>query len=130
MKVIFDKNIAESVADRMTLLELDTLFQPGLVEPITAYAVLENTSIPITEIPNLERNQALHNSMMVEYRNRNWNFCEHALEYLLGKWGREIDSFYELFADRIAELKNADLPEDWTGIVVTVPDASEINNSA
>ena len=33
MKVIFDKNIAESVADRMTLLELDTLFQPGLVQP-------------------------------------------------------------------------------------------------
>lgn len=118
MKVIFGKQVAESLADRMTILELDTFFQPGLVDPITVYAVLENTSVPFPEIPVIEKQRELHNTMMLEYRQRNWNYCEQALEHLLGKWGSELDSFYQELSTRIAILKQTTLPEDWTGIVI------------
>jgi hypothetical protein len=118
MKVIFGKQVAESLADRMTILELDTFFQPGLVDPITVYAVLENTSVPISEIPVIEQQRELHNTMMLEYRQRNWNYCEQALEHLLGKWCGELDSFYQELSTRIATLKQTALPDDWTGIVI------------
>lgn len=118
MKVIFGKQVADSLADRMTILELDTFFQPGLVDPITAYAVLENTSVPFPEIPVIEKQRELHNTMMLEYRQRNWNYCEQALEHLLGKWGSELDSFYQELSTRIATLKQTTLPSDWTGIVI------------
>ena len=118
MKVIFGKQVAESLADRMTILELDTFFQPGLVDPITVYAVLENTSVPISEIPVIEQQRELHNTMMLEYRQRNWNYCEQALEHLLGKWCGELDSFYQELSTRIDTLKQTTLPEDWTGIVI------------
>jgi hypothetical protein len=102
----------------MTILELDTFFQPGLVDPITVYAVLENTSVPISEIPVIEQQRELHNTMMLEYRQRNWNYCEQALEHLLGKWCGELDSFYQELSTRIDTLKQTTLPEDWTGIVI------------
>lgn len=118
MKVIFGKQVAEAVDDRMTVLELDTFFQPGLPEPVTAYAVLENTTIPYPEIPHMEKTRELHNTMMTEYRNRNWAYCEQAIEHLLGKWGGEVDSFYDELSTRVAQLKNTKLPSDWTGIMV------------
>ena len=118
MKVIFGKQVAESLGDRMTILELDTFFQPGLVDAITVYAVLENTSVPFQEIPVIEKQQELHNTMMLEYRQRNWKYCEQALEHLVGKWGGELDSFYDDLAARITKLKETKLPNDWTGIVI------------
>ena len=83
MKVIFGKEVASAVDSRMTVLELDTFFQAGLKNPVTAYAVLENTSIPVMEIPHMEKSVELHNTMMAEYRQQNWNYCEQALEHLL-----------------------------------------------
>lgn len=119
MKVIFGKQQAEQIGNRMTVLELDTFFEPGLTEPISTYAVLDNTSIPLQEIPVLENFVELHNNMMLEYRKRNWNYCEHAIEHLLGRWKGELDSFYESLADRLTELKESKLPDNWTGIIVS-----------
>lgn len=118
MKVIFGREIAETVDDRMTVLELDTFFQPGLTKPITAFAVIENTSIPLMEIPQMSSLIELHNNMLAEYRKRNWNYCEQAIEHLRGKWGGEIDSFYYIIEKRIVELKQTNLPADWTGIII------------
>lgn len=118
MKVIFGSAQAETISNRMTVLELDTFFQPGLEQPITAYAVLENTSIPVMEIPHMEKSVELHNTMMAEYRRCNWAYCEQALEHLSGKWSGEIDSFYTELSERIAKLKTVKLPNDWNGIVI------------
>jgi hypothetical protein len=119
MKVIFGKQQAEQIGNRMTVLELDTFFEPGLAEPISTYAVLDNTSIPLQEIPVLENFVELHNTMMLEYRKRNWKYCEDAIEHLQGKWKGELDSFYQSLSDRVTGLKEANLPDNWTGIIVS-----------
>jgi hypothetical protein len=118
MKVIFEKQAAETLDDRMTILELDTFFQAGLPAPVTAYAVLENTSVPYQEIPVIKNHKELHNTMMIEYRNGNWNYCEQAIEHLLGKWGGEIDSFYEELSIRLTKLKENQVPDGWTGVLI------------
>lgn len=117
MKVIYGKQTAEVLAKRTTVLELDTFFQIGLTEPITAYAVLEATNIPLQEIPVMDKTIDLHNTMMSEYRKRNWDYCDQAIDHLRGKWGGEIDSFYSIFSDRIQELKETELSDGWTGIM-------------
>jgi len=121
MKVIFGKHAALALTEKITLLELDTFFQPGMNEPITAYAVLDTTDIPIQEMLHMEKTIELHNTMMQEYRQQNWNYCEQALEHLLGKWGGNIDSFYQEITNRIVTLKKTNLPADWTGIVISNP---------
>lgn len=118
MKVIFGKQKADEISDRMTVLELDTFFQPGLTEPMTAYAVLDNTVIPLQEIPTLENFVELHNNVMAEYRKQNWNYVEQAIEHLQGRWKGELDSFYEEIIQRVNSLKEKQLPDDWNGIVI------------
>lgn len=117
MLVVFGKETADRLKDRMTILELDTFMQPGLEEPITAYAVIEVQDIPLQDLPQLENMTLLHNTMWVEYRARRFNFCEQAMEHLRGKWKGTLDSFYEEFGTRIKELKESQLPEDWSGII-------------
>lgn len=117
LKVIFGKHNAESVQDRVTLLELDTFDQSGLAEPVTVYAVVDSAEMPQQEIPVLKNLVELHNTMMLEYRKQNWSYCEQALEHLTGKWNGMLDSFYQTFASRIQELKTSNLDPNWNGII-------------
>jgi len=54
---------------------------------------------------------------MAEYRKRNWRYCEDVIEHLTGKWGGEVDTFYSELFQRIQNLKQMSLAEDWTGRV-------------
>lgn len=117
MLVVFGKETADKLKDRMTILELDTFMQPGLEEPVTAYAVIEVQDIPLQDLPQLENMTLLHNTMWVEYRARRFNFCEQAMEHLRGKWKGTLDSFYEEFSTRIQILKGTKLDENWSGII-------------
>ena len=117
MLVVFGKETAEKLRDRMTVLELDTFMQDGLNEPVTAYAVIEVEDIPLQELPQLENMTLLHNTMWVEYRARRFNFCEQAMEHLRGKWKGTLDSFYDEFGTRINTLKVSQLDENWSGII-------------
>lgn len=123
MLVVFGNENADKLRDRMTVLELDTFMQNGLVKPITAYAVLEMEDIPLQELTTLDKTVELHNTMLTEYRNRRFNYCEQALEHLTGKWSGKLDSFYLEFSQRISKLQEADLPEDWNGIIHSMHNA-------
>jgi len=117
MQVIFGKQQADTLRDKFTLLELDTFMQDGLSEPITVYAVMGIADLQLPEIPNMAGLIDVHNTMIKEYRKRNWSFCHQALEHLYGKWGGQLDSFYKIFEDRIKDLENKDLPGDWEGTI-------------
>lgn len=117
MLVVFGKENADKLKDRMTILELDTFMQDGLPEPVTAYAVLQFEDIPLDEIPQIENMANLHNTMWVEYRARRFGFCEQAMEHLRGKWKGTLDSFYDEFSNRLKTLQESKLPENWSGII-------------
>lgn len=117
MLVVFGKDSADKLRDRMTILELDTFMQEGLDEPVTAYAVIEMEDIPLQELPQLENMTILHNTMWVEYRAQRFGFCEQAMEHLRGKWKGTLDSFYDELSHRINNLKKSELPENWSGII-------------
>jgi hypothetical protein len=117
MLVVFGKENADKLKDRMTILELDTFMQDGLKEPVTAYAVLQFEDIPLDEIPQIENMTNLHNTMWEEYRARRFNFCEQAMEHLRGKWKGGLDSFYDEFSSRIKNLQESQLPENWSGVI-------------
>jgi hypothetical protein len=117
MLVVFGKETADKLKERMTILELDTFMQPGLDEPVTAYAVIEVHDIPLQELPQLENMTMLHNTMWVEYNARRFDFCEHAMEHLRGKWKGTMDSFYDEFGARIQKLKQSNLDENWSGVI-------------
>ena len=117
MQVIFGKQQADSLKEKFTLLELDTFMQDGMSEPITTYAVVGMNDVQLSDIVGMAGLVDVHNTMLHEYRKRNWNYCHQALEHLTGKWGGQLDSFYQVFGDRIKDLENKDLPSDWDGTI-------------
>jgi len=118
MNIIFGREQAASLSERYTVLELDTI-QVGTNSELTAFCVVE--TIPIADMPKLESMKNLHANLLVEYRRRNWNFCEQALEHLTGYWGGELNSFYDSIKSRINEYVVNEPSDAWTGVVEKSP---------
>jgi hypothetical protein len=99
------------------VLDLDTFSLPdGTVH--TACCILEN--IPINELSITENLKELHASLILNYGQRNWNFCTQAIEQLMGKWGGEVDSFYTELSTRVAQYTKEEPPQGWNGIILKV----------
>lgn len=115
MNIILDEAQVDKIRDKHTVLELDT-FRIAKDQPtITAWCVLEN--IPIMEMAYLPNYTKLHNELMDNYKKKNWNFCEQAIEHLNGKWNGELDSFYGNLYVRILQYKQQDPGDSWDGII-------------
>lgn len=115
MKVIFDKNLVQD--DRYTFLELDTVMQPGLENPVTLYAVIDD--LPLEEIVELDSLKVYHNVLIANYKAGNWDRIATDAEPLIGKFRGELDSFYQNIIDFAAE--SAKLNKQWDGIRHIVP---------
>ena len=113
MHIIFGND--QGLDEKYTVLELDTI-QIGKDGPErTAYCIVEN--IPIEELPALETFKELHATLLKEYRNQKWNDCDRIIAQLMGKWGKELDSFYIELSSRIAGLRTQTLDDSWTGVI-------------
>jgi hypothetical protein len=88
--------------------------QVGDAPVTTAYCVLDQT--PLEEYMQLERMINLHCKLIENYKKPDFNFCEQALEHLRGKWGKQLDSFYDVIAERISNYKDKDVA-DWDPVL-------------
>ena len=117
MHIIFGDEVAKDMADKYTVLELDC-FQMQADGPVfKAYCVVDKDSIPLEELSTVENMTRLHNKLMENYRKKNWEFCEQALEHLFGRWGKEVDSFYIDITGRVRQYKDH-TPNDFNDGVI------------
>ena len=113
MHILF-KNHVSGLEEKYTVLDLDTFKLPdGSLH--TACCVVEN--LPIHELSQAESLKELHAKLIENYGLKNWNFCEQALDHLLGKWGGELDTFYTELQNRIIQFKTMDLDQSWTPFI-------------
>jgi hypothetical protein len=113
MNIIFKTN-ATNIDEKYTVLDLDTFSLPdGSLH--TACCVVEN--VPVAELPMIDRLKDLHINLIDNYGRRNWNYCEQAIEQLLGKWGGDLDSFYQELNIRIQQLKTQTLDDSWSPVI-------------
>ena len=96
------------------MLDLDT-FRLADGTQLTACCVIENT--PIQELSLLPSLKLLHENLIKNLALKNWDFCEQAIEQLMGKWGGEVDTFYLDLLIRVQGLKAQTLPDDWTPVI-------------
>ena len=116
MKIIFDTENIEELKLNHVLLELDTFYISSTNKQQTAYCVIEPSSI--TELNVIASQKDLHQELMSNFKIKNWDFCQDAIEHLTGRWHGEVDSFYHNLSDRISMLKETELPDDWSPIIV------------
>lgn len=114
MNIILGQSHADLIKDKHLILELDTITM-GNSTPITAYCVVEN--LPLEEIALIDNLTNLHRELIKNYRGRNWDFCDQAIEKLLGAWGNQMDTFYTDLLTRVKTFKENEPDESWTGII-------------
>jgi Mlc titration factor MtfA (ptsG expression regulator) len=116
MNIIFGKEQFELMADKYTMLELDSFLIGSSAEPVTAYCAVENISIDqLAEISELKTK---HAAMIEHYRARQWQTCQQLLSQLLGQWNEELDSFYQELDSRLTQFIQQDPGPDWSPIIV------------
>ena len=115
MHIIFGRDQAQELAQKYTVLELDSFRMENSQDIFPAYCVIENVSI--AELPHLDRMRNLHAELIVNYQRQNWEFCQHALEHLIGKWGGELDTFYDDLRNRVDRFAKNPPAADWSSVI-------------
>ena len=114
MNVIFGDSAG--IPEKYIVLNLDIFYVAQREQYLPSYCVIE--SMPLAEMFTADKWRDTHNEMMLEYRKRNWDFVEQAIEQLRGRWNGEVDSFYDEILRRVGEFRLSPPELSWDGTVV------------
>ena len=115
MNIIFGKENATRMADKYTVLELDTikLSENSLI--ITAYCIVDD--MEFDQIPMIESMQNLHQDLIVKYQSKNWTTCLEIIKRLQGFWNGELDSYYTTLQQRVENLLEDPPGPEWSPVI-------------
>ena len=98
MQIVWDKLAIEQMRGKHTLLELETFDFKG--EPVTTYCVIPPEKI-INDLAILDSLKDLHNKFLEAFKNQDLGACEMLSQQLTGRFGGELDTFYEEIIKRL-----------------------------
>lgn len=101
MQIIFGRENADMLREKYTVLDLETIDVEGT--PLDIYCVIPADKIPLTDMPQLESWVKLHNDFLNGFQSKQYKYCRDAVSYLKGKFGGEVDTFYDEILRRIEE---------------------------
>lgn len=106
MYIIFDDQVTTELRAHYTLLELETFDSKH--GPRTAYCVIDTQQLSTEDLFYLDKYSEVHAALISNYKEGHFEFCHQALEVLRGKWGGQIDSFYEVLNSRVSVAPKQD----------------------
>ena len=98
MHIVLTQAVANELRKKYTVLELDTMPHPD--GPVPAFCVLPVEKIAM-EMSSLDQNVNTHEQLIDAIKNNDCNQAMVLCENLFGKFGGELDSFYEVILDRV-----------------------------
>jgi hypothetical protein len=98
MQIIWNPDLVEKIKNSQTVLELETFDVEG--KNFTAYCIVPAEKL-ILEIASLENNQRLHEEFIKALHNKDYVLCQDIAVFLKGKFGGELDTFYEEVLSRL-----------------------------
>lgn len=110
MNIIFGDSI-NNIPDHYILLELDTFRRADETKTTTAYCLVEKPALD--ELVNIEAYKKIHADVVKYFKQQHWDYCEQAIQGLMGKWGGELDTFYTDLLNRIKQHKENGVPDNW-----------------
>jgi hypothetical protein len=99
MDIIFGRANAEKLREKYTVLDLETVEKEG--HSIEVFCLIPADKIALGDLPQLEQWVNLHNDFLQGYHTNQYDFCRQCITYLTGKFGGEVDTFYEEILRRI-----------------------------
>lgn len=117
MQIIFEQNLVPELRKKYVVLELDTIMQPNMVEPLTIYCLIDN--IGPNDILNLPNLIEQHEKLIKAYKSNDWTQSKELAYQLKGSWQKEIDEFYDLVIITAEEMTSTN--KTWNGVRYTEP---------
>lgn len=114
MNIIFGDSV-KKLPEHYTVLELDTFCNDNSDKSYTAYCVVEK--LGLDEFATLDAYKQIHADLIQAYREQHWNYCEQAIQGLMGHWGGELDTFYTDLLARVKQNKVNGVPSDWSAVI-------------
>jgi adenylate cyclase len=105
---------AERVKDDYFTVELDCIAVKGKKEGVKIYTVFYNTNAGAMAEYIMARE--MHDEMLAAYRAQDWNTAIKLVNELKGEFDGQMDNYYELWLERIEEMRGAGLAPDWDGV--------------
>lgn len=115
MNIIFGDSV-KNIPDNYVVLELDTFKTVNDSNTVTAYCVVEK--LALDEFSTMESYKKIHADLLDAYGKKHWNYCEQAIDGLMGKWNGELNTFYADLLNRIKQHKENGVADDWTPVIV------------
>ena len=109
VKMILGERTAELVRDTYTLAELDEIAVKGKTKGVKIFTIVDGTGINKEYI-------GIHNKFLNSYRKQDWDNALQMSSVLKEAFQGELKSYYEMMDERIEELKENNLGEEWDGI--------------
>ena len=114
MQIILGKESIKNLDEHSyRIFELDMIAVKGKIEPVSIFTVFKNFN-------NQDANynfSSEHTEFLKNYRSQNWAKAkEHIEKYRFSI--PEFTLYYSLFLERIDDLSNQKLPEDWSGVFI------------
>lgn len=100
MDIIFSREVAEQMSDKYVILELEQHVVDDQV--LDTFCVVPSEKIPLTETVMLDHWKKLHGDFVQANKDKNGKLCHDLSEYLIGKWGGELDEYYEIVCSRFS----------------------------
>jgi hypothetical protein len=104
MDIIFGRENAEKLREKYTVLDLEKITvkdDDGKSVEMEVFCLIPAEKIALPDLPQLEQWTKLHNDFLNGYHTQQWNYCRQCIEHLTGKFGGELDTFYEEILKRI-----------------------------
>ena len=99
--ILLGQETVNLIRNKFKFIELDKIAVKGKKEGITVYTVLTD-----------QFNYILHDTFLKHYKNRDWLKAENTLNKSI-KENTELEYYYNMMKDRVADLKDNDPGEDW-----------------
>jgi len=101
MQIIFGRENAEKLREKYTVLDLETVEKDG--HSLEVFCLIPGDKIGLGDLPQLESWVKLHHDFLNGYSKQEYDYCLQCIEHLRGKFGGEVDTFYDEILRRINE---------------------------
>ena len=105
---------AERLGDEYFTLELDCIAVKGKKDGVNIFTVFYNP--PVEKAESWRAAKEMHDLMLQCYREQKWASAVKLVNDLKGSFDGQMDHYYELWLERIEEMRNSNLPSDWDGV--------------
>ena len=111
--IIISESTQSRVGDAYFTLPLDCIAVKGKNIGVNIFTVFYNPDETVAEAWHSAREH--HELMLQYYREQQWDKAISMCQELTGEFYGNMDHYYELWIERIAEMRSRDLPADWDG---------------